>query len=136
MLIGLGRSCDLSTPRQDETVVFNTFVLMQCWNEFNAHVLGDDFNPFKHGLKNPLFWIVLVITIGMQIFIVQVGGLFTQTAALSARHWLGCIVFGFTALPFGTLLRLIPVPDASEPSAAAAAAEKAAATTTTKPSKA
>jgi len=102
---------DLPTPRQDTTVIFNTFVLMQVFNEFNARFLYDEINLFKNLFKNSIFWIVIAITLVLQVLIVEFAGLFASTSHLSARMWLGCIVFGFVVWPYGVMLRFIPVPE-------------------------
>lgn len=107
-----GVACDDFTgPRQDTTVIFNTFVFMQVFNEFNARMLENEKNMFAGIATNAIFAAVIVITVILQVLLVEFGGPFTQTSHLSARMWLGCLVFGFVVLPYGLLLRFVPVPD-------------------------
>jgi magnesium-transporting ATPase (P-type) len=102
---------DLDLPRQDKTVIFNTFVLMQLFNEFNARFLNDEINIFEGLLSNHIFWIMMIIKLSLQALIVEFGWRFTQTAHLSALMWAGCVVIAFSAIPYGLLLRFVPVPD-------------------------
>merc|ERR1712146_528367 len=62
------------------TIIFNTFVLMQVFNEFNARFLENELNIFKGLFTNPIFWGVIVITVVLQAIIVEFGSYFTQTA--------------------------------------------------------
>jgi magnesium-transporting ATPase (P-type) len=102
---------DLDMPRQDTTVIFNTFVLMQVFNEFNARFLEDEINIFAGIFTNHIFWIVIVITLGLQGIIVEFGWRFTQTAHLNGLMWAGCFVIGVSEIPYGLLLRFVPVPE-------------------------
>jgi Ca2+-transporting ATPase len=102
---------DLDMPRQDTTIIFNTFVLMQVFNEFNARFLEDEINIFAGIFTNHIFWIVIVITLGLQGIIVEFGWRFTQTAHLNGLMWAGCFVIGVSEIPYGLLLRFIPVPE-------------------------
>ncbi len=81
----------------------------QVFNEFNARSIGNDTRVY-HGLhKNGIFMAIIIITIGLQIFIVEVGGRFTSTTGLSIEHWGWSIVMGFGSAPVGFLMRSIPV---------------------------
>jgi Ca2+-transporting ATPase len=101
---------DLDMPRQDTTVIFNTFVLMQVFNEFNARFLNSEKNIFAGLNTNWIFWVVIVITLGAQGLIVEFGWRFTQTAHLSGLMWAGCFIIGLSEIPYGLLLRFIPMP--------------------------
>ena len=91
------------------TFMFNAFVWCQLFNEFNARRINSDWNVF-HGLfTNWLFVAVIFATIGLQFFIVEVGGEFTKTTGLSWELWLWSIALGLIALPLGVLMRFIPV---------------------------
>eukprot|EP01132_Coremiostelium_polycephalum_P002350 gene2350-2898_t len=93
------------------TIIFNTFVFMQLFNEINSRVLGNELNPFKYFFNNPLFLGVLVFTVGIQIVFVTFGGEATSTAPLNIVEWAGCVITGLFALPYGFLLRLIHIPE-------------------------
>lgn len=100
---------DLEEDYTHYTFMFNCFVFAQLFNEFNARRIGDDWNVFRGLHKNYLFLAVIVITIGLQAFIVEVGGQFTKTEGLSFELWLWSIALGAIALPLGVVMRFIPV---------------------------
>ncbi len=56
---------------------------------------------------NPMFVAVMIFTVGCQYIIVQYGGIFTKTEALSEEEWLATVVIGVLALPLGLLMRVI-----------------------------
>jgi len=96
------------------TVVFNTFVFCQVFNEINARSIGDDLDVL-HGLnRNQLFVGILAFTAVAQYFIVEFGGEFVRTAPLSKEQWLKCILLGALSLPVGGLMRLIPAGENKE----------------------
>lgn len=78
-----GAECaDFVAPRQDETIIFNTFVLAQLVNEFNARMLGDELNMFRGVMNNKIFWGVIICSAAFQAIIVEFGSYLTQTAHL------------------------------------------------------
>ncbi|GAM26529.1 hypothetical protein SAMD00019534_097040 [Acytostelium subglobosum LB1] len=91
------------------TIVFNTFVFLQLFNEINSRVLGRKINPFKGMFNNPIFIIVLIATVIIQVIFVTFGGSATSTDPLSIQEWAACIITGVVALPWGLMLRLIPI---------------------------
>jgi len=57
------------------TMVFHTFVSMQVFNEFNSKKLkSDEYNVFSNIFNNPLFLIIEVATVVIQILFVHIGG--------------------------------------------------------------
>jgi len=50
------------------------------------------------------------VTCAVQVFIVEFGGQAIRTVSLNWVYWLYCVFFGFMSLPWGFILRLIPVP--------------------------
>jgi hypothetical protein len=79
------------------------------YNEFNSRNIGNKFNIFKGLQGNYLFAAIIVITIGVQIFIVEVGGQFTSTTGLTLEFWGWSFLLGAGAWPVGILMRLLPV---------------------------
>ena len=66
------------------TMVFNTFVFMQCFNEINARkIKAHEFNVFEGFFNNPLFIIIELITVIVQILLVTVGGRAFKCAPLT-----------------------------------------------------
>lgn len=60
---------------QHFTIFFNTFVFMQVFNEVNCRKLkSTELNVFKGFFNNPLFLVILVGTIIVQVLIVEFGG--------------------------------------------------------------
>ena len=58
------------TEKVNDTLIFNTFVLCQVFNEFNARKLEKK-NVFKGIHKNKLFLGIIAITIVLQVVMVE-----------------------------------------------------------------
>jgi hypothetical protein len=53
------------------SIFFNTFVLLQIFNEVNARKLkSNELNVFKNFFNNPLFLVILVLTLAIQMLCV------------------------------------------------------------------
>jgi magnesium-transporting ATPase (P-type) len=91
------------------TIIFNSFIFAQLFNEYNARVLGDKLNAFEGIETNPIFIGVTVFSIGCQIFLVEVGGAWVGTSGLSWDQWLITVALGAIAIPVGLIMRYIPV---------------------------
>ncbi|CAG7982415.1 unnamed protein product [Penicillium salamii] len=96
--------------RQKElsTVVFNTFVWMQIFNEFNNRRLDNKFNIFEGMFRNYWFLGINAIMVGGQVMIIYVGGQAFGVVRLSATLWGICIVCAIACLPWAVVLRIIP----------------------------
>ncbi|XP_050372176.1 calcium-transporting ATPase 8, plasma membrane-type-like [Argentina anserina] len=92
------------------TLIFNTFVLCQIFNEFNARK-PDEFNIFKGITKNYLFMGIIVMTVVLQILIVEFLGKFTTTVRLNWKHWLISVIIAFISWPLAVVGKFIPVPE-------------------------
>lgn len=65
------------------TMIFNTFVFMQVFNEINARKLGEkEYNIFQGFFNNMLFLYIVVGTIAIQYFMVEYGGKAVRTVPL------------------------------------------------------
>jgi len=93
------------------TIIFNTFIFCQVFNEYTARKLGDDMNMFSGIAGNYIFLFVSLFTVGAQIFLVELGGDALQTSPLTLNQWLITIALGAIGLPIGVLMRLIPIKD-------------------------
>ena len=91
------------------TLIFNVFVLLQVTNEFNARILDNKLNVFSGLLGAPMFLLIIVITIVVQILGVSYFGTFMKTVPLSPILWRKCVQLSLVPLPLGFILRLIPV---------------------------
>jgi len=96
------------------TLVFNTFVFLQVFNEINCRRIDDSLNIFSNILHNHVFILVQIVVIIGQILIVEFGGVAFGTTRLAWYHWLTTVLIGSLSLPVGVIIRLLPntcVPD-------------------------
>ncbi|KAH6951270.1 calcium-translocating P-type ATPase [Ilyonectria sp. MPI-CAGE-AT-0026] len=107
----------LGYDRQDEdkileldTIVFNTFVWMQIFNEFNNRRLDNKFNIFEGVHRNPLFILINCLMVGLQIGIILVGSraFSIKPGGLDATQWAISIVTALVCLPWAVVIRLFP----------------------------
>jgi hypothetical protein len=68
-------------------------------------------NIFQNLHKNQIFLLIILVTILVQVIIVELGSDFVRTTSLSVSQWIKCILLGSLSLPLGGLMRLIPVQD-------------------------
>ncbi|KAI7903186.1 PMCA-type calcium-translocating P-type ATPase [Cokeromyces recurvatus] len=91
-----------------QTVVFNTFVFCQIFNEINCRRIDSKLNVFSNILANKFFIVIFFICIIGQVMIVQFGGAAFQVVPLNGVNWCIAIVIGLLSLPIGVIIRLIP----------------------------
>ncbi|KAH6711782.1 calcium-translocating P-type ATPase [Leptodontidium sp. MPI-SDFR-AT-0119] len=99
------------TVKEDEqlrTLIFNTFVWMQIFNQYNNRRLDNKFNIFEGIQHNWFFVIINIIMIGGQVMIVFVGGKAFKVTPLNGPQWGISIVLGALSLPVAVLIRIIP----------------------------
>lgn len=66
--IDCGRNAPLHAPPSEHyTIVFNTFVLMQIFNELNARKIHGERNIFDGVFNNPIFCSILLGTLIVQV---------------------------------------------------------------------
>ena len=121
---------------QHYTILFNTFVLSQFFNQFNARKVHTgksirttssnlriltfvllccflfvaEFWVFGNLLTNYNFAVIQFVILLGQVLIIQFTRNFTQTYPLDVVQWFSCIGMAFLTIPLGFLIRLIPVP--------------------------
>jgi len=105
------RTIDVNATAIQHTIIFNTFVLAQLFNEINSRKLGDELNMFSGFFTNWIFITVMAITVVVQALLVQFAGVWAQTYPLNFHEWIVCIGLGLLSLPIGVALRFIPVPE-------------------------
>uniref|UniRef100_A0A803MGG2 Calcium-transporting ATPase n=1 Tax=Chenopodium quinoa TaxID=63459 RepID=A0A803MGG2_CHEQI len=93
-----------------DTLLFNTFVLCQVFNEFNARKLEKK-NIFEGIHKNRLFLAIIAITIILQVVMVEFLKKFANTERLNWGQWGVCIGIAAVSWPLGWLVKFIPVTD-------------------------
>ncbi|KAL2266095.1 hypothetical protein VTJ83DRAFT_5447 [Remersonia thermophila] len=98
------------TQGQINTLVFNTFVWMQIFNQWNNRRLDNNFNIFEGMVKNPYFVGISAIMIGGQVLIVMVGGVAFRIApeGQTPVMWAIAIILGVLSIPVGVIIRLVP----------------------------
>uniref|UniRef100_A0A672ZK74 Calcium-transporting ATPase n=1 Tax=Sphaeramia orbicularis TaxID=375764 RepID=A0A672ZK74_9TELE len=107
--IDSGRDAPLHAPPSEHyTIVFNTFVLMQLFNEINARKIHGERNVFEGIFNNLIFCSIVFGTFIIQIVIVQFGGKPFSCVALSIDQWLWCTFLGFGSLLWGQVISTIP----------------------------
>ncbi|XP_056395719.1 plasma membrane calcium-transporting ATPase 3 isoform X4 [Hyla sarda] len=107
--IDSGRNAPLhSPPSEHYTIIFNTFVLMQLFNEINARKIHGERNVFDGIFGNPIFCSIVLGTFGVQILIVQFGGKPFSCSPLNTQQWLWCLFVGVGELVWGQLIATIP----------------------------
>ena len=89
------------------TVVFNTYVWMQVFNQVNCRGLDRDLNVFSGLHQNLLFLLITAITVGGQIIIIFFGGAAFSVVRLDGPQWALSIVLGLLSIPFGVIVRLL-----------------------------
>ncbi|KAG8589061.1 hypothetical protein GDO81_006237 [Engystomops pustulosus] len=131
--IDSGRNVPLhSPPSEHYTIVFNTFVMMQLFNEINARKIHGERNVFENIFRNPIFCAVVVGTFAAQervvvgvlavargersywtlcprrIVIVEFGGKPFSCSGLTLSQWFWCIFIGVGELLWGQLICTVP----------------------------
>ncbi|XP_054910605.1 plasma membrane calcium-transporting ATPase 1a isoform X5 [Poeciliopsis prolifica] len=107
--IDSGRNAPLNAPPSEHyTIVFNTFVLMQLFNEINARKIHGERNVFEGVFNNLIFCSIVLGTFIIQILIVQIGGKPFSCVALTLDQWLWCTFLGFGSLIWGQVISSIP----------------------------
>ncbi|XP_031135581.1 plasma membrane calcium-transporting ATPase 1-like [Sander lucioperca] len=104
-----GRNAPLHAPSSEHyTIVFNTFVLMQIFNELNARKIHGERNVFEGIFNNPIFCSIVLGTFIIQVVIVQLGGKPFSCVRLSLDQWLWCVFLGLGSLLWGQLVSSVP----------------------------
>ncbi|XP_053320497.1 plasma membrane calcium-transporting ATPase 1 isoform X3 [Spea bombifrons] len=107
--IDSGRNAPLhAPPSQHYTIVFNTFVMMQLFNEINARKIHGERNVFEGIFNNMIFCSIVLGTFVIQIVIVQFGGKPFSCTELTIDQWLWSVFLGMGTLLWGQLVTTIP----------------------------
>lgn len=92
------------------TIIFQVFVFMQIFNLINSRKIGDnEINVFKDFFNNKWFIIIFFVTILIQCALVELGGTAVKTYALNLTQNLICLAIGALELPWGFLLKFMPL---------------------------
>ena len=106
-ILGYDRA-DRTLRTELATMVFNTFVWMQIFNQFNNRRLDNKFNIFEGVQRNPFFIAISMIMVGGQVMIIFVGGAAFQIKRIGGNQWAICILCALPCLLWAIVLRCIP----------------------------
>lgn len=92
------------------TIIFQAFVFLQLWNQFNARHIGQfDLNPFKGFFSNFIFLGIIIFASAVQAIMVEYGGAAVKVYPLTKEQQLISIGFGALSLIIGILIKFIPL---------------------------
>ncbi|CAH9122941.1 unnamed protein product, partial [Cuscuta epithymum] len=91
-----------------DTMIFNTFVFCQVFNEINSRDM-ERINIFRGMFSSGIFMGIIVSTVAFQVIMVELLGAVADTVPLSWNLWLASILMGAASLIVGALLKCIPV---------------------------
>ncbi|KAG2626611.1 hypothetical protein PVAP13_3KG373300 [Panicum virgatum] len=94
--------------RTTNTLIFNSFVFCQVFNEINSREM-EKINVFRGILKNWIFISILTATVLFQVIIVEFLGTFANTVPLSWELWLLSVILGSVSMIVAVILKCIPV---------------------------
>lgn len=90
------------------TIIFNTFVWMQIFNQYNNRRLDNKHNIFEGVLRNYWFIGINCIMVAGQIMIIFVGGAAFSVTRLTGLQWVVCLICAGFCIPWAVVLRMIP----------------------------
>lgn len=88
-----------------DTMIFNTFVFCQVFNELNSRQM-EKLNVFKNTLNNKVFIGVMLSTVAFQVIMVEVLGKLANTVHLTKGQWLISVLIGCFSLFVAFLVKL------------------------------
>ncbi|XP_043720891.1 calcium-transporting ATPase 12, plasma membrane-type-like [Telopea speciosissima] len=95
-----------------DTFIFNTFVLCQVFNQFNARKLEKK-NIFEGIHKNRIFLGIVGITVVLQVVMVEFKKKYANKERLNWGHWGASIGIAALSWPIGWIVKWVPVSDKS-----------------------
>lgn len=90
------------------TVIFNTFVFCQVFNEISSREI-EKINVLHGTFNNWIFIGVMSFTVVFQIIMVEFLGNFASTVPISGKLWLISVLIGFFSMPVAVVIKCIPV---------------------------
>jgi magnesium-transporting ATPase (P-type) len=92
------------------TYIFQTFVFMQVFNQINARKLElGEFNVFSGIFRNWLFSFITILTIGVQMLMVEYLGTFVKCVPLTLDQNIICIGIAAMELLVGVVIKFMPL---------------------------
>jgi Ca2+-transporting ATPase len=93
---------------QLSTMVFNTFVWMQIFNEFNCRRLDNDLNVLEGLQRNPYFVCINLFMVGCQVAVVFIGHTVFSVTPLDGVQWAVCVAVPLLSIPWAMVVRSFP----------------------------
>jgi Ca2+-transporting ATPase len=96
------------TQRDFNSIVFNTFIFLQIFNQFNARKIKDEYNIFGGILQSRMFIYVAVIILAFQMIIMfTVVRNFFKVDTIPWEGWLYSVLVGAGAFPVCLLIKVV-----------------------------
>ncbi|KAF8365028.1 hypothetical protein HHK36_032970 [Tetracentron sinense] len=108
LMINFVSACISDADSVLNTVIFNSFVFCQVFNEINSRDI-EKINVFRGMFDSWIFVIIMVTTLAFQVILVEFLGSFASTVPLSWQLWLLSILIGSISMPMAIVLKYIPV---------------------------
>ncbi|XP_061339000.1 calcium-transporting ATPase 4, plasma membrane-type-like isoform X4 [Gastrolobium bilobum] len=90
------------------TLIFNSFVFCQVFNEINSRDI-EKINIFRGMFDSWIFLLIIFATVVFQVVIVEFLGAFASTVPLNWQMWLLSVLIGAVSMPIAAILKCIPV---------------------------
>ncbi|KAL9331557.1 hypothetical protein ACSQ67_001167 [Phaseolus vulgaris] len=90
------------------TLIFNTFVFCQVFNEINSRDI-EKINVFRGIFDSWIFLSIIFATVAFQVVIVEFLGTFASTVPLNWQFWVLSVLIGAVSIPIAVILKCIPV---------------------------
>ncbi|KAF1955673.1 calcium-translocating P-type ATPase [Byssothecium circinans] len=94
--------------REMRSIIFNMFVWLQIFNQYNNRRLDNKFNIFVGIHKNYYFIAMNVIMVGCQVAIVFFGSTAFSIVALNGEQWAISVIVALFCVPWAVCVRLFP----------------------------
>ena len=108
----IDRDDPLAEPKRKHfTLIWNTFIFLQVFNLVNCRDVGPDKLHGCSGIQRNLltvFVIVLIVLVQTVACFTFLGEIMFQTEPVDRRHFMICVVCGFSCMLASTLFKLIP----------------------------
>ena len=100
---------DTEAGRQKyNSIVFNSFIFMQLFNELNARKINDELNIFSRLFRSPVFFWVMGITILCQLVIMLTPvRTFFKVVGQSWEEWLFAVAIGAGCMVWALVVKLL-----------------------------
>uniref|UniRef100_A0A7N2LT81 Cation-transporting P-type ATPase C-terminal domain-containing protein n=1 Tax=Quercus lobata TaxID=97700 RepID=A0A7N2LT81_QUELO len=79
-----------------KTIIFNSFVLCQVFNQVNARELEKK-NVFKSIHRNPLPWVSVGVILILQVAFIEIAHIIVGNARLNWMQWFSCLLAGMVS---------------------------------------